>query len=338
MHSLKYAEFYITNVCNLNCTNCNRFNNYAFSGHQLWSDHQDTYRAWAKKIDLKKMAILGGEPFTNPSFMDWVSGVAELWPRAKFSIVTNGTYLSRWPELYHVLLKEKNRMFLEVTMHGQTLKKEILAGINAFLKAPIKKIYSTETFPVTDWQHTWNRIKDPAWPDCPTIEDLANLPEHIQKECYEFHELGHYLLLDANGVRVVVSNQAEFMTSAVKINDCDQLSLHQSDPVKAIDICISKYCHHFSHGKLYKCGVAGILPDFLAQFPVHVSDEDSALIHKYDPAQIKWNDDRLAVFLKNLISGDPIDQCKFCPENPVTKEFDSSTKKPKIIKIKNLAT
>ena len=40
-HRLNYAEFYITNVCNLNCTECNRFNNYHFSGHQRWDDYSD---------------------------------------------------------------------------------------------------------------------------------------------------------------------------------------------------------------------------------------------------------------------------------------------------------
>jgi hypothetical protein len=37
-YHLSYAEFYITHVCNLNCPDCNRFNNYAFKGHQRWDD------------------------------------------------------------------------------------------------------------------------------------------------------------------------------------------------------------------------------------------------------------------------------------------------------------
>ena len=32
-------EFYITNVCNIACPQCNRFNNWNFKGHQIWKDY-----------------------------------------------------------------------------------------------------------------------------------------------------------------------------------------------------------------------------------------------------------------------------------------------------------
>ena len=38
MNRLDYCEFYITNVCNLSCNGCNRFNNYKFRGFQRWED------------------------------------------------------------------------------------------------------------------------------------------------------------------------------------------------------------------------------------------------------------------------------------------------------------
>lgn len=38
MNRLDYMEFYITNVCNLTCTGCNRFNNYKFKGFQRWTE------------------------------------------------------------------------------------------------------------------------------------------------------------------------------------------------------------------------------------------------------------------------------------------------------------
>jgi molybdenum cofactor biosynthesis enzyme MoaA len=42
-HKINLLEVYITNVCNLSCRGCNRFNNYNFKGHQLWADHADEY-------------------------------------------------------------------------------------------------------------------------------------------------------------------------------------------------------------------------------------------------------------------------------------------------------
>jgi hypothetical protein len=259
-----------------------------------------------------------------------------LWPAAEFTVVTNGTYLNHHREIYDILKQEKSRMFLELTMHGKTMQEKILNDLNNFLKPPVKKIYSSKVFPVSDWQHTWNRIKDPSWPDCPTIEDLFNLPEYIQKECFEFHDLGHYMLIDSNGVRVLVSNQAEFVLSAVQMNDQGQLELHQSDPAKAADVCISKFCHHFSRGKLYKCGVTGILPDFISQFDVKVNDQDRKLIHSYMPGDVEWSDNKMIEFLKNLTTGDPVAQCKFCTESRDTITFDSSAKKPKATKLKNI--
>ena len=53
-------EFYITNVCNLACPQCNRFNDHAFTGYQKWSDYEAEYTDWATKIRLQKVCILGG--------------------------------------------------------------------------------------------------------------------------------------------------------------------------------------------------------------------------------------------------------------------------------------
>ena len=86
---LDYVEFYITNVCNFNCTGCNRFNNYNFSGTQRWEDYKDIYARWSKVLSLQGFAILGGEPMLNPTYKDWILGVNALWPKAKKKFVTN---------------------------------------------------------------------------------------------------------------------------------------------------------------------------------------------------------------------------------------------------------
>ena len=69
---IKKAEFYITNVCNLTCSNCNRFNNYNFRGWQRWSDYANEYSIWANKVRLQRITILGGEPLLNPTILDWI--------------------------------------------------------------------------------------------------------------------------------------------------------------------------------------------------------------------------------------------------------------------------
>ena len=77
--SLDKVEFYITNVCNLNCNHCNRFNNYNFTGWQRWSDYQADYEQWGKYLDIKHKVILGGEPLLNPDIIKWIQGIHKIW-------------------------------------------------------------------------------------------------------------------------------------------------------------------------------------------------------------------------------------------------------------------
>ena len=55
------VEFYITNVCNLACRGCNRFNDQKFKGHQYWDDHAAEYEAWAKRLDIPRITIRSEE-------------------------------------------------------------------------------------------------------------------------------------------------------------------------------------------------------------------------------------------------------------------------------------
>ena len=38
-------------------------------------------------------------------------------------------------------------------------------------------------------QNSYNAVKDPSWPDVTTLEEFANLPDRIKKECTEIHKL-----------------------------------------------------------------------------------------------------------------------------------------------------
>ena len=130
------VEFYITNVCNLTCTNCNRYNNYNFKGWQNWNDFKDIYAEWAKKITIEQIVILGGEPLLNPTICEWISGLKNLWPRGNIQIVTNGTHLNLVPNLYDTL--RKSYSWVQVSIHNTIdLEKHIL-NIKQFLKEPIR--------------------------------------------------------------------------------------------------------------------------------------------------------------------------------------------------------
>lgn len=85
-------EFYITNQCNLACTNCNRFNDHDFRGHYAWEDSADAVTAWSQRIDAPLITIIGGEPSLHPGLETWVANLRRLWPDTAIMIQSNGTH------------------------------------------------------------------------------------------------------------------------------------------------------------------------------------------------------------------------------------------------------
>jgi MoaA/NifB/PqqE/SkfB family radical SAM enzyme len=116
---LPYIEFYITNVCNLTCQGCNRFNNYKFSGFQRWNDYKDLYTQWATELDIGNISILGGEPLLHPEFMLWLTEIRKLWPRTPLSTVTNGYRLNQIDGLYEFIQNHCSNTSLSVGIHNK---------------------------------------------------------------------------------------------------------------------------------------------------------------------------------------------------------------------------
>lgn len=115
------VEFYITNVCNLACRGCNRFNNYNFKGHQYWDDWAAEYEKWSTRLDLPNITIIGGEPTLHPELEVWASNLRRLWPNSEIMIQTNGTY--QRPE--HLLFWEKYRVGFGLSLHDTSTADEL---------------------------------------------------------------------------------------------------------------------------------------------------------------------------------------------------------------------
>ena len=331
------VEFYITNVCNYNCDNCNRLNNYYFSGHQLWKDYANVYSEWSKKIDISKISILGGEPLLNPSLMDWLVGLRELWPSAAINIVSNGTRLKHWKNLYQSL--QDNNINLRIACHNRTRYNGLLNEVVEWLQHPISKTYKGD---FSNWVHTYNQVKDSSWPNCQTVDDFHLLPNYIQDECKNVHKIDpeSYLkntsgvvLRDANGVEILLSYYENFVTSPLLYAGDNKFQVYNSDPTQAHNVCISKYCHHFIKGKLYKCHHVALLPMFMEQFHVMISPEDQLLLNSYAPLTVDADDQTIVEFFGNIRNEIP--QCKLCPASLDNYYLQSSTKKPKVIKIQH---
>jgi organic radical activating enzyme len=296
---LKYTEIYITNVCNYSCTNCQSLNNFAFKGHQRWKDYESEYIRLSTQIDIDQIQIIGGEPTLNPDFEKWVNGISELWPLSKLQIATNGSRLDKiTPQTYQTLLRHKGTLW--ITCHDIQLYDGFLDFAKTFLNTIV-----SDTFTNNDWKIEYEHSKTD-----PTVK-LSTVSR---------------TLVDENGVEVILDWSQSFVPSIVDVlNDQSLIMKYNSDPVKAHDICYFKTCHQINKGKLYKCPLVSVLPDFLDQFDVAMSIDDKVLAYSYKPL----DSDNALEFVNSI--NDPIPQCKFCPSNYTKHNFVGTEKKIKIV-------
>lgn len=262
---IPYLEFYITNVCNLTCQGCNRFNNYKFSGFQRWADYKEVYARWAKELTINTISILGGEPLLNPDFMQWFRGVKELWADSMLGVVTNGYRLNKVDGLYEFVLEHKENIQLSIGIHNKLHKQLIVNNVKSFLKEPIQFDFNND-----------NIYQEYMW-----VTDANGVKLKIEYNWW-FHQ-----------------------GALIKDTDAMKFTLHQSDVKKAHDICHSKTCHHFMNGKLYKCGAVALFPEFAKQYEIVLSPEDQELMIGYQPMTIDHTDQQKQEFLNNLPNAIP---------------------------------
>lgn len=274
------VEFYITNVCNLTCENCNRFNNHRFTGWQRWSDYEPAYRQWAQVIDLKHIVIIGGEPLLNPSLLDWIQGLDEIFG-SSIQILSNGLRLGSVRGLYETMLNAKN-CHVGISLHNLNHFDEIRQNIKEFLDPDI-------------------------------------IDEHGDGIGRSENDGIYYSVRDKNNMLVNVYLSNSFSQSSVIVRPNGSYTLHQSDPEYAHKNCgFARYkCYHFIRGKLYKCGPVALMPEFDQQFNLDISQQDRELLNSYRPlAPEEWAQ-RGQLFMDEI--DNPIPQCRFCPQTAVNK-------------------
>jgi hypothetical protein len=269
------VDFYITNVCNLTCQNCNRFNNYKFSGWQRWSDYADVYQQWSKQVKLTAITIMGGEPFLNPTLPDWVEGLNKTFG-ISVQILTNGTRLRQAGDLYSKMqYVESNGAMnsIGVSVHIPEEHDQLCEDIRYFLQG--------------------------------TVTELG--PEENPWGCQRF--------VDSNGVAINVYLKDEFGPSALRLNYRKQLTVYRSDPILAHQNCaFAKWkSYHFIKGKLYKCAPVALLPEFDSQHPLPLSPSERTVLDSYRPLTVENYNEYANQFWETI--DNPIPQCQFCPVN-----------------------
>jgi len=343
---IEYAEFYITNVCNFNCSGCNRFNNYHVPGSQKWQDYQARYQEWSRVIDIAEFTIMGGEPMTNPDYLEWLQGIHQLWPVAQGSLLTNGHYLrSDDRALYEVLQKSPNKLKLNIGLHNIHRRDVMLDTVKTWLKGKITVTRVPENLRDMpgfdhDWHASYQSIRDQSWPDCDTIDQWSDLPTQIQQECEQLHGFSprhledrkHWLLRDENGVTVMICNENYFAQDPLRIDPITRIArLHHSDPVRAHAVCdmAQNHCYHFIRGKMYKCGPVALWPELVKRFQFDITQEELDLVMSYEPGE-PGDLDKLDQFLSRI--DEPLAQCRFCPENKNYQEIQAEHGKKILLK------
>ena len=250
----------MTNVCNLTCDGCNRFNNFSFSGWQRWSDYEETYTKWAEYIDIDRVVLLGGEPLLNPDILDWVYGINRVFGR-NVQILSNGTRINKVKGLYEALTVNGN--WMGISWHNPNTIGEFEQEVHKFLKGEITKV--EKDHPANDFGC------DMMWMD----ENKVKIPLWIQ---YDFYESAIKQTADGK----------------FTLHNSDPTRAHN-----ACGFARFKN-YHFIRGKLYKCGPVALFPEFDQQHKFEISDEDRRLINSYRPLSADEYPERGAEFLENL--------------------------------------
>jgi organic radical activating enzyme len=273
------VEFYITNVCNLTCNNCNRFNNHRFTGWQRWSDYADTYRQWSNYIELKNIVLLGGEPLLNPTINDWVIGLSETF-ESGIQILSNGLRLNQTRDLYEALSEAS-----KITGHGAHI------GIS---------LHNTNHF---------EQIRSGI------LEFLGDITEEYGHSTGDIRNNGiYYSAKDRNNVLVNVYLSNTFSSSAVIARPDGTYTLHRSDAETAHNGCgfVRYKCYHFIRGKIYKCGPVALMPEFDQQFGLDITEQEREILNSYRPMTVDAWPESGQQWIAEL--DNPIAQCRFCPE------------------------
>jgi len=327
-HKIDYAEFYITNVCNYACTNCRSFNNLNLKGFQKWADCKDEYKKFAQRLDIEDIQILGGEPFLNPDIYYWIEGILSLWPNARVKVTTNGSRRQD-DKLYNLLIKHNGRLQLDVSCHDENYFDKLHNNIKEFLGNCDTKIISNKT----SWNTDYEKFKGEDWPDQPPdINIVEKLPwlmselDDLGIDLYRYKHKNKRIEYTVNNALYAILGQAwNFSKSAIKVSHDKFYVDTKSDIGTAHKACISKYCHHFIDGKLYKCHLPYTLKEAITQEHVAINEEDYKILERYKPLVADESEHKFDKFIKNIKN--PIEQCKFCPESSEAEKISIVDKK-----------
>lgn len=239
---LDKLEFYITNVCNLTCSNCNRYNNFHFRGWAAWDDYAEDLERLSQSVHVQKPVILGGEPLLNPDIVKWIRGLQRLWPRSySAQIQSNGTRIDRVPGLYQALA-EVAGSWIGVSIHRTEDREEIFARIRRFLQGEIA--YSED-------------------------------PNNSMGSVYQFRDSNGVEVHVWNNDMFGNTNVIERPNGRFGLYNSNPERAHEICSFRKWKN------YHWIRGRIYKCGPVALMPEFDQQHNFDISDQDRAILNGY---------------------------------------------------------
>lgn len=103
----------LTDMCNLNCTNCQTFCKKENKSFTTLNDLKISIPILKKKLNnCSGITLFGGEPLLNPEIKDICQFLRNEYPNLPIEIFTNGLLLANWEEQDYYLMKQLNIKFL----------------------------------------------------------------------------------------------------------------------------------------------------------------------------------------------------------------------------------
>ena len=123
---LPYLEVGISDVCNLKCKGCTHFANLFTPENdqgESVEELEEELKLLSEHVFIKRLRILGGEPFLNPKIEEYLQMSRRMLPDTEIRVVTNGLLLLNSSASIYESLR-KNGIGLDITAYPPVIKKK----------------------------------------------------------------------------------------------------------------------------------------------------------------------------------------------------------------------
>lgn len=125
MAELRYVEFHVTDLCNLNCNGCSHFSPMVKKDTCTYENFKRDIRRLADLFsNIRHIRLLGGEPFLVSNISEYVITARESFPNADIQIVTNGLLIPNIDKSILFCVKDNN-VSLDISLYPPTYERRI---------------------------------------------------------------------------------------------------------------------------------------------------------------------------------------------------------------------